>query len=60
MLVQERQAARAADVSGRFEAPSTNGAVALGDSAHAGWCLSCQAKVDVPEGGFKVCSDFTR
>ena len=43
-----------------FEAPSTNGAVTLGDAAQAGWCLSCQAKVEVPEGGSKNCSDFTR
>ena len=43
-----------------FEAPERNGAIAHGDSTHAGWCLNCQAKEPVPEGAFKVCSDITR
>jgi hypothetical protein len=43
-----------------FEAPDAEGVVARGNSAHAGWCLSCQSSgaVVLPEP--KVCSDFAR
>lgn len=44
-----------------FEAPpDADGIVVPGDSAHAGWCLSCRSNgaIELPEP--KICSDFTR
>lgn len=45
---------------GAFEAADTDGVVARGDSAHAGWCLSCQSNGAVVLGEPKLCSDFSR
>jgi hypothetical protein len=43
-----------------FETPDANGNVARGDSAQAGWCLSCRSNGAIELGEPKLCSDFTR
>ena len=60
VLGPERPAARAAPVPDCLRGADTNGVVARGDSAHAGWCLSCRSNGAVVLGEPKLCSDFSR